>query len=423
MVRLLLSEHRDLSEPRYSGLHTAHSLLNDRIVSIRVADLRPNTVYHYALEVAGEVDRSKQGQLRTPVDGPFSFTFAVGSCARTGSTHPVFNIIRAHRPLFMLHMGDLHYANIDENDPALYQAALRAALTAPTQAALYRSTPVVYMWDDHDYGPNNSDATAPGREAARLTYRQYVPHYPLAAGEGNEPLYHAFSVGRVRFIVTDLRSERTPDFSPDDGNKTMLGDTQKRWLKRELLAAKDRYKLVVWASTVPWVAAPTPGADHWGGFATERREIADFIEGNGIEAMLMVSGDAHMLAIDDGSNNRYSSNGEGPGFPVFQAAALDRRQSTKGGPYSHGVAPGRGQFGLVTVEDGGGETITVTLSGRNSDDAVLMAHTFTASPVLASVSDSDRRITPTRLPPGWVLLPLLLLLGVLLYYSRHRRDA
>ena len=418
-VRLLISERPDLRAARYSAPHVAQTLLNDRVVSIAVDDLLPDTSYYYALEVAGQVDQSKRGQFTTPAEGSFSFTFALASCAQTGSTHPVFNTIRAHQPLFLLHMGDLHYANIEENDASLYQAAFRAVLTAPPQAALYRSTPIVYIWDDHDYGPNNSDATAPGREAARLTYQQYVPHYPLAVGEGNVPLYQAFTVGRTRFIVTDLRSERAPDFTPDDGSKSMLGETQKVWLKQELLAAKDRYKLIVWVSSVPWIAPAEEGEDHWGGFSRERQEIADFIVANGIEAMLMVSGDAHMLAIDDGRNNHFATDGEGPGFPVFQAAALDRFGSTKGGPYSHGTAPGRGQFGLVTVEDHGGESITVTLSGRNSADEVLMAHTFTVSPTLAPVAGSDLRTKPPWIRPGWVLLPLLLLLALLLAYWKR----
>lgn len=422
LVRLLISERQDLGEPRASVLYVAQTLLNDRMVSIPMTDLKPDTAYYYAFEVAGTVDRSKQGQFRTLTDRPFSFTFAVGSCAQTGSTHRVFDTIRAHEPLFLLHTGDLHYADITENDLGLYQAALRAALTAPPQAALYRSAPVVYIWDDHDYGPNNSDATAPGREAARLTYQQYVPHYPLAAGEGNVALYHAFTVGRVRFIVTDLRSERTPNFAPDDASKSMLGETQKLWLKQELLAAKGRYKLIVLVSSVPWIAPSQAGADHWGGFSRERQEIADFIESNDIQGMLMLSGDAHMLAIDDGSNNRFATAGEGPGFPVMHAAALDRVGSSKGGPYSHGTAPGRGQFGLVTVEDQGGETITVTLSGRNSADEVVMAHAFTVAPTLGPVIGLDVRVVPGWLRPGWMLVPLSLLLLALLFYAYRQRE-
>jgi hypothetical protein len=83
-----------------------------------------------------------------------------------------------------------------------------------------------------------------------------------------------------------------------------------------------------------------------------------------------------MLAADDGSNNRYSSDGKGPGFPVYHAAALDRRGSEKGGPYSLGSFPGGHQFGLVTIEDQG-DTIAVRFAGRNSDGEVLLEHAFT----------------------------------------------
>ena len=38
-----------------------------------------------------------------------------------------------------------------------------------------------------------------------------MPHPPLAvnAGPGQGAIYHAFTIGRVRFVVTDTRSERT----------------------------------------------------------------------------------------------------------------------------------------------------------------------------------------------------------------------
>jgi hypothetical protein len=89
----------------------------------------------------------------------------------------------------------------------------------------------------------------------------------------------------------------------------------------------------------------------------------------------MVSGDAHMLAIDDGANSDYAAGG-GAAFPVMHAAALDRTGSVKGGPYSHGTFPGPGQFGLMSVIDSGGSTITVKWSGRNSANAELVSHTF-----------------------------------------------
>jgi len=92
---------------------------------------------------------------------------------------------------------------------------------------------------------------------------------------------------------------------------------------------------------VPWISSEVD-SDNWGAFPEEREELADFIASNDLAGSLaMVSGDAHMVAIDDGSNSGYSSLGPA-GFPVLHAAALDRPGSEKGGPYSHGAYPGGG---------------------------------------------------------------------------------
>jgi hypothetical protein len=81
-----------------------------------------------------------------------------------------------------------------------------------------------------------------------------------------------------------------------------------------------------------------------------------------------------MVALDDGTNSDYSTDG-GAGFPVLHAAALDRPGRVKGGPYSHGTFPGAGQFGLMTVHDAGGDRITVELAGRDWTGRILVEHT------------------------------------------------
>jgi len=128
----------------------------------------------------------------------------------------------------------------------------------------------------------------------------------------------------------------------------MLGSEQLEWFLAELETSLDRYPVVVWINSVPWIAAADPTADHWGGYTYERQRIADAIAGIGSEGLIMLAGDAHMVAIDDGSNSDYSDAGSA-GFPVMQAAALDRNGSVKGGPYSEGFHAGGGQFGLLTV--------------------------------------------------------------------------
>ncbi|MGH8975165.1 MAG: alkaline phosphatase D family protein, partial [Acidimicrobiia bacterium] len=312
---------------------------DDGVARMRIDGLSPATRYRYTVEVDGHPDRSRgRGRLSTFPEGPASFTLAVASCARTGSDGVVFDAIRRLDPLLYLVTGDLHYQNIGSRDPDDFLGAYHTVLTAPAQAALYRTVPVDYVWDDHDYGPNDADAAAPSRAAARRAYRQAVPHPPLPAGPGGA-IYHAFTVGRVRVVVTDTRSERTAD--------TMLGAAQREWLLGELVRAGE-HALVIWVNPDPWIDAGRSGKDTWGGYAAERRQIADTIASRGIRNLVMVSGDAHMAAIDDGTNSDFATGGGGD-FPVLHAAALDRRGRVKGGPYSHGTFPGPGRFGVVRV--------------------------------------------------------------------------
>jgi phosphodiesterase/alkaline phosphatase D-like protein len=375
VVRVAYSNSNELTGLTFSSPDTASLAVNYRVIDASLSDLAPGTTYYYALEQDGMLDTLKRGQFTTFHEfGAGIFTIALGSCAATGSSHAAFQTIRGHNPLMILHMGDFHYQNIAVDDRDVFRAAYDVVLASPNQSALYRSTAIDYVWDDHDYGPNNSDSTAPGRTASRQTYQEYVPHYPLVAGTGDVPIYHSFTIGRVAFIVTDSRSARSPASATDDAAKTMLGADQKAWFKQELLSLEGAYPIKVWVNTLPWIG--TTGDDGWHLYTNERRELADFIKDEQITGLCMVSGDAHMLAIDDGTNSDYATDG-GAGFPVFHAAALDQSGSVKGGPYSHGAYPGRGQFGLMTVLDSGLASITVQWRGLTSTNTQRVAYTFT----------------------------------------------
>lgn len=94
--------------------------------------------------------------------------------------------------------------------------------------------------------------------------------------------------------------------------------------------------------------------------------------------VIMLAGDAHMVALDDGSHSDYSGTGRG-GFPVLHAAALDRHGGLKGGPYSAGAFPGSGQYGTMTVRDDG-RRLRVTLRGLDWQGRRLVGQTFTFAP-------------------------------------------
>ncbi len=346
------------------------------LVRFDVRGLRPGVVYHYAVEVDGVLVDERSGRFRTIASGPASFTVAVGSCAQVASNGSVFDAIRRAEPDLYLITGDFAYEDFWTNDRAAFRSMYDTQLTTPAMDALVRAVPVDYVWDDHDFGPNDADGTAASGPAAQIVYRQSVPHPPLPAGVGPEGIEHSFVLGRVRFIVTDARSRRSPKADPDDADKTMLGTAQKRWLAGELRAAASSGQVVVLVTSVPWNGTRTAGADDWAGYSVERTEVADMIAGAGLTGrVLMLAGDAHMVAIDDGSHTDFTTDGSG-GFPLMHAAALDRPGSVKGGPYSEGAHPGAGQFGLVSIDDTGGD-VELTLSGRDYTGTELVGFRFT----------------------------------------------
>lgn len=337
----------------------------DRAVKITATGLSPRTQYYYSLETDGVMD-STIGRFRTPSrpGEAFSFDFWASSCAegwthpgskRLTSNSPVYDEIMSLNPLFGLHMGDMHYRNIEENKIEVFEQAYDDVLRQPRQANLYRNVPMTYTWDDHDFGPNNSNKNSPSKVASQAAYRKRIPHYDLPSSIGQ--IYQTYTIGRCRFIHLDVRSERDPISTPAGPSKTILGTEQKNWLKSTLLSATE--PVIFLEVSVPWVA-DWQTDDDWWHYQNERTELASFMKSNGIsDRVIILAGDAHMLAIDDGRNNVYGNMGS----PVFQLASLDSHPSIKGGPYSIPAISGSGQFGIIKVRDNG-TNITVHVEGR-----------------------------------------------------------
>ena len=375
-VRIVLALASDLTGA-LSSVSVPTDSRNHHLVRATFRGLRPATTYYYAVEADGRLDLVRRGHLRTFPEGASDFTVAFGSCAITGSNGAVFDAIRERNPIAYLGIGDIHYANIDKNEESLFRTALDRTLTSTVQSALYRSTSVGYVWDDHDYAGNDANESARTRAAAEAVYRDYVPHYSLTGDRRSGPIYQAFTIGRVRFLLTDSRSTRTPQSARDDASKFLLGPEQERWLVDELGRARARDGIVVWVNPNPWIAAANPAADDWGGYTTQRTRLADVVASYGLaDRLVMLAGDAHMLALDDGTHSDYSSTRAG-GFPVLHAGPLDRPPGTKGGPYTNGPFLEAGQFGLFSVFDSGGDTVTVRLSGHTWDHRTLVDRSFT----------------------------------------------
>src|SRR5690625_7577097 len=89
------------------------------------------------------------------------------------------------------------------------------------------------------------------------------------------------------------------------------------------------------------------------------------------DMVVMITGDAHMLAYDDGSNAP-------GGIRVCHAAPLGNGNSQKGGPYSGGkVVSSNYQYGVLTFTDANG-VLACEFTGYRADTdvATIQSGTF-----------------------------------------------
>jgi alkaline phosphatase D len=189
----------------------------------------------------------------------------------------------------VLLLGDNHYANT--TDPEKQRAALIAHRTNAGFRALFQRTPLYAIWDDHDFGVNDSDTTQKGKEDALRTFTEFYanPGY----GQPDDPgVYCRFSRGDVDFFLLDDRYHRSPIKAKDDGTKTMLGAKQLAWLKRELLASKATIKVL--AAGGEWQSDSV--ADSWASFRREEDDLFAFLAEHDMKNVLLLSGDRHFTA-------------------------------------------------------------------------------------------------------------------------------
>lgn len=345
--------------------------------------LTASTQYYWGVSQDGGA-ATQVGSARTAPSGAASFSFWTSSCAATGSDHAAFGAILAHDPDFGMHAGDLHYRDINVNDPAQFHIGYDQVLDSPGQGALYRNVPIVYVWDDHDYGKDGSSYTSPSRPAAISSFRDRVPHFPLPSAEA---VYQTFAYGRVRFIMLDVRSMKGADAVP------LIGATQRDWFK-DVVANADEPVLIVGTGT-PWIGTHADSwYGPWGAHAPLRTELAQWVNDNGYkDRVIFWAGDQHALSYDDGTNNPHG----GLYAPVFQTAALDQTGSNKGGTYTRPPVLDRGQFGLWEVTDTGGATITVAMKAYSLATTLLYTESIeiAASPATTTTTTTAGGTTTT----------------------------
>jgi alkaline phosphatase D len=273
-----------------------------------VRDLVPSSMHRYRITgVAGGPSRSPDGfdgtiRMRA-ADAP-SATLAIGSCAdEKEGTQALLKRIASLHPDAVAFIGDTPY--IDTTDLARQRKRYGEFFSQPGMAEWLSSTPLAAVWDDHDFGLNDTDGRLKGKERSLQAFREW--HANASFGTGTEGVYHRLRLGPMEVFMLDTRwFARTARCSAADaadpviegtadaataGGWTLLGREQWAWLQDGLRASTAPIKLIV--SSMVFNSSVRPlKTDYWGMYPEEYARLMRMVR-DVPGGVVLVSGDVH----------------------------------------------------------------------------------------------------------------------------------
>lgn len=248
---------------------------------------------------------------------------AFGCCADQDRPQPVWEPVLARQNDLFIFLGDNIYA--DTRDVAVMKAKYAKLAAIPGFKRLRETTPLVAMWDDHDFGENDAGGDYPMKEESRKIFLDFWAEPADSPRRERDGIYASYVFGqpgaRVQVILPDLRFNRTamtpmalqgaeyeawgqkrvaaglplpgPYVRNPDHTATMLGERQWAWLERQFGVPAE---LRLFGSSVQ-VLADATGWEAWANFARDQDRLFDVIRRKRANGVLFLSGDIHYAEL------------------------------------------------------------------------------------------------------------------------------
>ncbi len=244
---------------------------------------------------------------------------AFGSCAKESKDQPIWEAVLAAKPDLFIFLGDNVY--LDTRDPNEMRAKYAQLAAKPGFQKLRATTPILAVWDDHDYGENDAGSEYPIKEEARKIFCDFWGEAAASPRRSRDGIYSAYLFGpadkRIQIILPDLRFNRSEILPLDLGGKSyavwekelaaagkpvpgpyarnpelkasMLGEEQWRWLEAQLRLPAD---IRILASSLQ-VIADFPGWEAWINYAQDHQRLIETIRKTKANGLICLSGDTH----------------------------------------------------------------------------------------------------------------------------------
>lgn len=273
-----------------------------------IADkVQPGTTYLYYLTINNKkIERSYPLKFKTPKlwkwrgEAP-PFRIAIGSCAYInepqydrpgtgyGGEYGIFTNIYNQHPDAMLWLGDNTYLReADWNTRTGILHRYTHSRSIKEMQPLLGSISNYAIWDDHDFGPNDSDRGFWNKETSLEAFKLFWgnPGYGI---NGKPGITTTFEQSDVQFFLLDNRYYRTPN-RRKTGEKRILGKEQIEWLLDNLASSTATFKVIAIGGQV---LNPVAKYETYSTFPEEMNELLTAIEKENISGVIFLSGDRH----------------------------------------------------------------------------------------------------------------------------------
>jgi alkaline phosphatase D len=273
-----------------------------------IADsVQPGKGYKYEVFINRKTFRRPYPfQFQTPKlwkwrEDPPDYRIAVGSCVYInepeydrpgigyGGNYEIFTSIYNQHPDAMLWLGDNNY--LRESDWNTRTGILHRythSRSVKEMQPLLASVSNYAIWDDHDFGPNDSDRGYWNKETTLEAFKLFTgnPGYGI---NGKPGVTTTFEQSDVQFFLMDNRYYRTAD-KRKTGERRILGKEQIDWLLDNLASSTATFKIVALGGQV---LNPVAKYENYATYPDEMNELLTAIERENISGVLFLSGDRH----------------------------------------------------------------------------------------------------------------------------------
>jgi alkaline phosphatase D len=330
--------------------------------TIAVGPLDPGTEYEYAV-IVNDQESDKTYEFETQSlwqwrEDPPDFSFIAGSCVYIneekfdrpgkayGGNYSIFEKIVEENADFMVWLGDNTYLrDADWNSrTGIYHRYTHSRNVKEMQPLLSKIHHYA-IWDDHDYGPNNSDGTYWGKDITREAFIDFWanPNYGVSGLDG---ITGTFTWNDCQFYMLDNRWDRTPQSS--EGK--ILGDKQITWLIDALRTSKASFNFIcVGGQVVNDVAE----YENHAVFGAERKKLLHLIDDYNIPNVVFLNGDRHHSEV-----SRYET-------PDGQVIWDITSSSLTSGAYDHSDEPNSFRYKESMI--GENNYAVISISGKRKD--------------------------------------------------------